>query len=142
LSGRSDPAGGVRPYGCGSKSWSDTHTASSAYMRCRTRGTGAATTARDWAIAPARPAANQDVRLWLATWEAETVWAVRRESGDFPENLVVRLSAAKIDGEPPKWPTTSTVVTEGGDLPRLRVELREPQGRPGSRVGNVVYLKH
>src|SRR5204863_562269 len=40
--------------------------------------------------------------------EAQVVRAV----GEFPENLVVRLSATQIDGKPPKWSTTSTVVTE------------------------------
>lgn len=49
-----------------------------------------------------------DVRFWLPTREADIV----RKAGELPENLVVRLSAHKIDGKPPKWAQTSTVVSD------------------------------
>src|SRR5207247_2375847 len=55
-----------------------------------------------------------EVRHWLPTRELETVQAVRREGGPFPENLVVRVSAHRIDGAPPRgFPTTSTVTATG-----------------------------
>lgn len=53
-----------------------------------------------------------DVQIWLPTREAETVRTVLQEIGELPENLVVRVSAAMIDGEPPTgFPQASTVVT-------------------------------
>ena len=42
-----------------------------------------------------------DVKHWLSTREAEVVRAV----GQFPDNLVVRLSATKIDGKPFEAPS-------------------------------------
>jgi Gene product 88 len=81
-----------------------------------------------------------DVRHWLPTRETEIVRAV----GEFPENLVVRLSATKIDGKPPRWPTTSTVVTEGETCP-----ASHQGGSCGNcracwerSVANVAYRKH
>jgi hypothetical protein len=54
-----------------------------------------------------------DVLHWLPTREAVTVKAVLKEVGKFPENLVVRVSAALIDGQPPKgFPQTSIVVSD------------------------------
>jgi hypothetical protein len=53
--------------------------------------------------------ATPDVRHWLPSREAATVRALRDE---IPANLTVRLSAALIDGRPPRdWAFTSTVVT-------------------------------
>lgn len=42
------------------------------------------------------------VQHWLPTREFEMVSAHRRQHGDFPENLCVRLSALMIDSEPPR----------------------------------------
>lgn len=39
-----------------------------------------------------------DVRFWLPTRERGLVWRYLRHTTAFPENLVVRLSAAKVDG--------------------------------------------
>jgi hypothetical protein len=79
------------------------------------------------------------VRHWLPTREAGVVRAVE----SFPENLVVRVSAEKVNGKPPKWPHTSTVVTEGETCPASR------SGNCGScracwdaEVRNVAYRKH
>lgn len=50
-----------------------------------------------------------DVQMWLPTREHETV---RSCASEIPENLIVRVSAQQIDGQPPSWwPTTSTVVS-------------------------------
>ncbi len=58
-------------------------------------------------------AANvRDVLFWLPTREYEVVKACKDE---VPENLVVRLSAHQVDGRPPRWPTTSTVVTDANE---------------------------
>jgi hypothetical protein len=54
-----------------------------------------------------------DVKTWLPTRETATVRAVLREIGEFPENLIVRVSANQIDGEPPDgFAYTSAVVTD------------------------------
>jgi hypothetical protein len=56
-----------------------------------------------------------DVRMWLPTREYEVVRAC---AADIPDNLIVRVSAHQVDGQPPSWwPTTSTVtsVQEAGD---------------------------
>lgn len=51
-----------------------------------------------------------DVRHWLPTREYEIVRACKNE---IPENLLVRVSATRIDGQAPTWwPTTSTVVSD------------------------------
>lgn len=56
-----------------------------------------------------------DILHWLPTREYEVVKAVANE---IPENLVVRLSANMIDGQPPTfWPLTSSVASEG-EIPR------------------------
>ncbi len=46
---------------------------------------------------------------WMPTKEAAVVRASKRE---IPENLFVRLSATMIEGNPPRWPTVSTVYSE------------------------------
>ena len=52
---------------------------------------------------------TREVLHWLPTQEYDIV---RQFSDDIPENLVIRLSAQMIDGEPPAWwPNTSTVFT-------------------------------
>ena len=54
-----------------------------------------------------------DVNMWLPTREVETVRAVLREVVAFPENLVVRVSAALVDGPPSQgFRFTSTVVSD------------------------------
>ncbi len=85
-------------------------------------------------------AATPQISHWLPTREAETVRAV----GEFPPNLTVRLSAAMIDGKPPRWPTTSTVVTEGATCPAPQQgnacgECRSCWDR---KVKNVAYKLH
>ena len=83
------------------------------------------------------------VSHWLPTREAQTVRTVFAVT-ERPDNLVVRLSAAQVDGRPPKWPTTSIVVTEGATCP-----ASEQGGRCGKcrdcwdrDVANVSYPLH
>jgi len=50
--------------------------------------------------------------MWLPTREVQTVRAVLREVLEFPENLIVRVSANRIDGKLPKgFRFTSAVVS-------------------------------
>ncbi len=61
----------------------------------------------------------RDVIFWEPSREIQTIHTATREAIklgiESPDNLVVRLSAHMIDGKPPKWPTTSTVVTDHAD---------------------------
>lgn len=58
-----------------------------------------------------------DTRHWLPTREKGILAAYKRKHGDLPANLVVRLSAAMIDGKAPRAANTSTVHAK-----------RKPQG--------------
>jgi Gene product 88 len=53
------------------------------------------------------------IRHWLPTRELGIVQAFVKAGGVVPENLVIRVSATMVDGEPTKaWPTTSRVHSE------------------------------
>lgn len=87
-----------------------------------------------------------DVRMWLPTREYETVRACAAE---IPDNLVVRVSAHQIDGEPPSWwPTTSTVSSgqEVGDgicpAPDQDNQCGECRACWDPDVANVAYRLH
>ena len=88
-----------------------------------------------------------DVKIWLPTREAATVRAVQREIGEFPENLVIRVSAAMIDGKPPRgFATTSTVVS---DPENATCPAPQNGGRCGecrkcwnSQEANIAYQQH
>jgi hypothetical protein len=88
-----------------------------------------------------------DVQTWLPTRETGVVRAVLREIGAFPANLTVRVSAAMIDGRPPRgYPTTSTVVRDPG---AATCPAPQQEGRCGEcracwdpAVSNVAYAKH
>lgn len=55
-----------------------------------------------------------DVRFWIPTRENRVVREYLRDYGNFPTNLIVRVSAAMIGGKPiVSFPHTSTVVTDG-----------------------------
>tara|TARA_R110000824_G_scaffold391854_1_gene589931 strand:+ start:421 stop:1038 length:618 start_codon:yes stop_codon:yes gene_type:complete len=72
--------------------------------------------------------ATPDTKHWLPTHENFMVSRYLRKHGKFPSNLTVRVSAAMVDGEPPKrFALTSTVH-----------QLGKPIGRecPSSKQGN------
>lgn len=102
------------------------------------------------------------VRHWLATRETEMVAGWVKENGEFPDNLMVRISADRI-GEKPELPPelkyayTSTLhrfrghPVQIGDDPSLTVECRAVER--GNRcdkcracwsgeVQNVSYVEH
>lgn len=98
-----------------------------------------------------------DVKFWLPTREKGYVsqWLLLNKT--FPNNLVVRVSGAMIDGAPPKgFANTSTVVSQ-------TASIQGPHKNPGNglcqaplqggqcascrrcwepEVGNVAYTKH
>lgn len=58
------------------------------------------------------------VSFWLPTREAATVRAYLKRHGTFPSNLVVRVSASKIDGKAPEgFPHVSGVHSVKGSPP-------------------------
>ncbi len=90
--------------------------------------------------------ATPNTRHWLPTREKSIVSQFLK-TDSFPPNLVVRLSAAMIDGKPPSAPNTSTVHT---DTP---VGYQCPAPTQGNNCGdcracwdstipNVSYGKH
>jgi len=58
-----------------------------------------------------------DVRHWLPTQERGIVAAWLANNGQFPANLVVRVSASKIDGQRPNAPHASMVYTKAHGAP-------------------------
>ena len=51
-----------------------------------------------------------DTKHWLPTHEYKMVSTYLKKHGSFPENLIVRMSAAMVDGQPPKrFALTSTI---------------------------------
>ena len=52
-------------------------------------------------------------RHWLPTHETPLILRYLREGGEFPDNLLVRLSAVMVDGPAPTFPHTSTVHKDG-----------------------------
>jgi hypothetical protein len=52
------------------------------------------------------------IKHWLPTRELAIVKAYQAQGGTIPKNLVVRVSATMVDGDPTQaWPTTSRVHT-------------------------------
>lgn len=67
-----------------------------------------------------------NTKHWLPTKEYAVLRELVREGVPFPPNLVIRLSAAMVDGKPPRfWRWTSTVSK--GDLPILGRRCPAPQ---------------
>ena len=85
------------------------------------------------------------VKFWLPTREKKYVNAYLRKFGDFPDNLIVRVSSAMVDGPPPAgYPQTSTVVSSGHDCPAPEQGNKCLDCRRcwDKSVANVALLKH
>lgn len=87
-----------------------------------------------------------NVKFWLPTREKGFVsqWLVLNKA--FPENLVVRVSGALIDGEPPKgFPHTSSVVSSGKHscpAPSTDGQCKDCRACWSTDVASVSYRKH
>ncbi len=91
-----------------------------------------------------------NVRHWLPTREVGIVKEYKKLYGDFPSNLVVRISATMINGTPHKFHKhSSTVVTSK----ELVVDKLCPSSKQGnkcldcrmcwdSNIKDVAYLQH
>lgn len=91
--------------------------------------------------------ATPDTRHWLPTREKGIVREYRKTRGNFPPNLVVRLSAAMIDGKPPKASNTSTVHTETAfghacPAPSQGNKCGDCRACWDPKIRNISYAKH
>ena len=90
-----------------------------------------------------------NVKHWLPAQEAKVIKEYLKDYGSFPSNLIVRVSASKVDGEPHKFHEhTSTVVTSKSDkgytcpAPTQGNECKDCRACWDKRVSNVAYLEH
>ena len=87
--------------------------------------------------------ATPSITHWLPTRESQILAQVKKE--DVPENLVIRLSAIKVDCNAPKsWPLTSTVLTKNADCPAYRNEGKCGECRRcwDKNIKNISYPLH
>ena len=86
---------------------------------------------------------------WLPTKESKLV---KELDGNYPNNLIIRLSGSMIDGKAPKFTHTSTVTT---DINKVTCNASLPSNHPDkldgcgdcrqcwqTNVSNVAYYKH
>lgn len=94
-----------------------------------------------------------DVQIWMPSREIRTIQAVHREllrlGLEYPQNLVARVSAPLIDGEPPLgFPHTSTALSgqEPGEgicpAPENGGECGDCRACWDAGVSNVAYRHH
>lgn len=74
-----------------------------------------------------------DIQHWLPSRELAVIRETRRRIGEFAPNLVIRASAAMVDGRPPRgFETTSTVFTEEPLLGSFRCPAQDQGNVCGS----------
>lgn len=91
--------------------------------------------------------ATPSVRHWMPTREYKVVNLWRQLYGEFPANLVVRLSAHMVDGDAPSGYglPTSTVSSNGGrtcPAPDQGNSCQDCRACWSGDVGNVAYGHH
>lgn len=87
-----------------------------------------------------------NVKFWLPTKEKKFVNQYIDSFGAFPDNLIVRVSGAMIDGEAPNFEHTSTVTTDSAAATCRAFENKNKCGDCracwNKSIANVSYLKH
>lgn len=90
-----------------------------------------------------------DTRFWLPTREKKFVRMYQQSFGDFPKNLVVRISAVSVDSPPSEnFPLTSTVHKDKKPIgfrckaPSQSGECRDCRACWDPKVKNVSYNHH
>lgn len=94
-------------------------------------------------------AATPHIRHWLPTRELAIVKAYQSRGGVVPANLVIRVSATMVDGDPSQaWPQTSTVHANKRHKGRA-CTAPQNDGHCGDcracwnpKIRNVSYAKH
>jgi hypothetical protein len=83
------------------------------------------------------------VKHWMPTREAGILAKINPDR--VPSNLIIRLSATKIDGSAPaSWPHTSTVVNAGASCPAAKQDNKCLDCRAcwNKDIKNISYGKH
>ena len=87
---------------------------------------------------------------WLPTREVKIIKEYKEKFGEFPSNLIVRISATMINGTPHKFHLhSSTVITDN----KIAVDWVCPSSKQGNKcmdcracwdknVSDVAYIKH
>jgi hypothetical protein len=88
-----------------------------------------------------------NIRHWLPTKEKALISEYLRKNGAFPENMIVRVSGAMIDGPAPKVSVQTSTVTSDKNAATCRAfenngECGECRQCWDKTVQNVVYLAH
>ena len=93
--------------------------------------------------------ATPNTKHWLPTHEKKFVSDYLRKRGSFPDNLIVRVSAANVDGAPPKgFKLTSTSHKHGEPIGQECIaykqdnECRDCRACWDSEVQNISYKNH
>ena len=84
------------------------------------------------------------VKFWMPTQERAMIAKYLEAFGAFPDNLIIRVSGVKIDGEGGNFPHTSTVVTKEATCRAYENKNKCGECRAcwDKTVKNVSYLKH
>lgn len=83
------------------------------------------------------------IQHWLPTREASIIGCIQAD--EVPKNLIIRLSAHKVDGKASTfWPWTSTVVTSEKTCPAAEQENKCKDCRAcwDRTIPNIAYGKH
>ena len=84
------------------------------------------------------------IKFWLPTREVGIIKEFEREYGAFPKNLTVRVSGAMVDGPPPDFPVTSTVVSKNPTCPSWKQDNKCQNCRAcwDPKIANISYRAH
>ena len=91
-----------------------------------------------------------NVKHWLPTREVGIVQEYKKLFGDFPSNLVVRISATMVNGVPHKFHEHSSTVATSNDLaighlcpaPKQDNKCGDCRACCDTNIKNVTYLEH
>lgn len=90
-----------------------------------------------------------EFKFWLPTQEHALIAEYRKTVGEFPQNLIVRLSASKIDGRPPTTDLCTSSVHKDADPIGYECPAPKQGNNCGScracwtkEVKNVSYRNH
>jgi hypothetical protein len=91
-----------------------------------------------------------NVKHWLPTREVSIIQEYKKLYGDFPSNLVVRISATMVNGVPHKFHEHSSTVATSHDLaidhlcpaPKQNNKCGSCRACWDINVKNVTYLEH
>ena len=94
--------------------------------------------------------ATPNVKHWLPTREVKIVQEYKQKYGEFPSNLVVRISATMVNGVPHKFHEHSSTVATSNDLaighlcpaPKQENKCGDCRACWDTNIKNVTYLEH